>query len=129
MRKLLLLVGIMMVSTIAFAKGKGADITAVEAIQTVAVSSKTWTAVPSAVLGRRIAVVLDANSAVTDPFYFIITPTNVAPTNAITDGLVMQAGDPPWILSISDGVYLWSISGQSGAATKSLSVQQVKGEF
>ena len=138
MRKIVLMLGLLFVASMAMAKG--ADIIGVNQATSLTVSTYTWTAAvqQSTVTAgnfyadtgrdfRRIGIKFDLPSGATDQFLILMSPNASSPTEAITLGDLYSPGDPPWIYAAATGVYFYIRC--LGTGENPIIYQQLRGNF
>jgi hypothetical protein len=126
MKKLLFLIAIIAIAK--FVKADPAKIQYSEAGTTVAVSSTTWTAVPSTttVDTSRIGIIFDSANASLGFRIILSSAADPAPTNAVTDGYAYDGSESMSDLSISGFVYMFAISTDTANATQNMWVQEYR---
>lgn len=130
MKKLFLCMAIVSV-WLGFLYAKGADVTEVREVETVLISSYTWTAIPAVARNddRRIAMQIEVDTNTVNTVYMIYSSSSVPTQSTATYIMVYKESDPSWIISINNAVNLFGIAVGSLAGGTTMYIQQLRGSF
>lgn len=99
------------------------DFNTTDSIGNVSVSTSAWTRVPATNSTSRLAIIVQNYPTNTASMLVRISTSTQNPGGA-TQAMTLRITDAPWVLSLSDGLYLWMKS--NAASAENVFFQEMK---
>ena len=110
MKKLLIAFAALLATSTIYGWGSNADFNTVTVSSNVAISTTSWTKIPTTNSRYRKAVLLDNVNSNSADMLMTFTMSDTAPTVSTTTGSSLMKDEAPVIMSIGEKIRIWLIS-------------------